>query len=206
MERSWETVADLMTHAAVAVGREATFRETAEALRTWRVNALPVLTGDGRVIGVVSEADLLTARTREGSGESGEPESTAGRLMNSPAITVHPDAPAAEAARTMARAHLKCLPVVDDEGMLAGVISRSDLLKSYLRPDEDLAARVRFEILSVLRADAATAVEVTADEGRITLSGGAEDAETVSVLERVVRAVPGVVDVSAELNVAHPVP
>jgi CBS domain-containing protein len=207
MERNRETVADLMTHGVVAVGRDAGFRETAGTLRTWRVNALPVLAGDGRVIGVVSEADLLTAQTREDEDTDGpgEPELTAGRLMSAPAITVHPDAPAQEAARTMARAHLKCLPVVDDEGMLVGVISRSDLLKSYLRSDEDLAARVRFEILSVLRADAATAVRVTADEGRITLSGAAEDQELVSVLERVVRGVPGVVDVSAELSVGIPV-
>jgi len=65
--------------------------------------------------------------------------------MTSPTVTVHPEAPAAEAARTMTRAHLKRLPVVDGEGRLTGVISRGDLLRTFLMPDQDLAARARFE-------------------------------------------------------------
>lgn len=142
-EHGWGTVSGLMTQAVVAVSQDATFRDMAEALRTWRVSALPVLVGDGRVIGVVSEADLLAARTRAGSDGSVCPDLTAGQLMTSPAITVHPEAPAADAARTMVQAHLKCLPVVDSGGRLAGVVSRGDLVQGCVSRDGDLAARVR---------------------------------------------------------------
>ncbi len=53
------TVSDVMTHTVVAVGSEASFKEIAGLLDQWKVSALPVLAGEGRVVGVVSEADLL---------------------------------------------------------------------------------------------------------------------------------------------------
>ncbi|MFI6445675.1 CBS domain-containing protein [Kitasatospora sp. NPDC050543] len=192
MTRQWNTVGEVMTHAVVAVGRDATFREILDTLQQWKISAVPVLAGDGRVIGVVSEADLLTTQDRE-------PERveafTAGQMMSEPAVTVHAESSTAEAGRAMARGHLKRLPVVDDEGFLVGIVSRSDLLKVHLRTDEDLAGQVKFELLAVLHPTQAGAVEVRAEEGRITLTGTLPDASAVPVLERLVRAVPGVVDV-----------
>ena len=59
MTTSPHTVSDLMTHAAVAVGSQASYKDIVTLMHRWKVSALPVLAGDGRVIGVVSEADLL---------------------------------------------------------------------------------------------------------------------------------------------------
>ncbi|GAA2804543.1 CBS domain-containing protein [Kitasatospora sp. CM 4170] len=200
MTRQWNTVGELMTHAVVAVGRDATFREVLDTLQRWKVSALPVLAGDGRVIGVVSEADLLTTQDREPERAAAF---TAGQMMSEPAVTVHADSPTAEAARAMARGHLKRLPVVDDEDFLVGVVSRGDLLKVHLRTDEDLAGQVRFELLATLRPAQASAIDVRAEEGRVTLTGATPDPSSLPALERLVRAVPGVVDV--ELKLATPV-
>ncbi|MGA5823803.1 CBS domain-containing protein [Kitasatospora sp. NPDC094028] len=191
------TVADVMTHAVVAVGRDADFREIAETLQRWRVSALPVLTGDGRVVGVVSEADLLLARDRD--GERAE-ALTAGRMMTVPAVTVHPGSPLGEAARAMARGHLKRLPVVDGEDYLVGIVSRGDLLKVYLGDDRELADRVRFELVATLGPEAGLGTDVRSESGRITLTGGLPDSVSAAVLERLVRSVPGVADVELRLT------
>ncbi|MFJ9610410.1 CBS domain-containing protein [Kitasatospora sp. NPDC101176] len=190
------TVADVMTHAVVAVGRDADFREIAETLQRWRVSAVPVLTGDGRVVGVVSEADLLSARDRDGERAAAL---TAGRMMSVPAVTVHPGSPLNEAARAMARGHLKRLPVVDEEDYLVGIVSRGDLLKVYLGDDRELADRVRFELVASLGPSAAVDTDVRSENGRITLTGGLPDTVSVGVLERLVRSVPGVVGVELRL-------
>ncbi|MFD0274629.1 CBS domain-containing protein [Kitasatospora sp. NPDC127111] len=197
MEQHWNTVREVMTHAVVAVGRDAPFREIVETLQRWKVSALPVLAGDGRVIGVVSEADLLVAQDRDPEHAR---ELTAGAMMSVPAVTVHPDSPTAEAARTMARGHLKRLPVVDAEDRLVGIVSRGDLLRVHLRTDEDLTEQVRFELVATLGPEQAAGVDVRAKEGRITLSGGLPDVTALPVLERLVSAVPGVVDVAIRLT------
>ncbi|MFF8913958.1 CBS domain-containing protein [Streptomyces sp. NPDC015032] len=143
-----------MTHTAVAIGREASYKEIVELMHQWKVSAVPVLEGEGRVVGVVSEADLLPkeefrqgAPTLPGQLEEGAKADAvlAEELMSSPASTVHPDATLAEAARIMARKRVKRLPVVNGLGMLEGVVSRSDLLKVFLRPDASAASgRKRF--------------------------------------------------------------
>ncbi|WP_407986723.1 CBS domain-containing protein [Kitasatospora sp. CMC57] len=196
MTSQWNTVGEVMTHAVVAVGRDATFQEILETLQRWKVSAVPVLAGDGRVVGVVSEADLLAAEDRHAGRTEGL---LAGGLMSVPAVTVHADSPTAEAARAMARGHFKRLPVVDAEDCLIGIVSRSDLLKVHLRPDEDLADQVRFELLAVLEPRQVSGLDIRAEEGRITLTGVLPDPSALPVLERLVRAVPGVVDAEVRL-------
>lgn len=197
MVHAADVVGDVMTRAVVAVGRDADFREVAETLQRWQVSAVPVLTGDGRVIGVVSEADLLEARDRDGERAD---SLTAGRMMSVPAVTVHPGSPLNEAARVMARGHLKRLPVVDEEDFLVGVVSRGDLLKVYLRDDRELADRVRFDLTAAIGPGGPVELDVRAEDGRITLSGSLPDGVSVPVLERLVGSVPGVVGVEVRLR------
>ncbi|MEV7144109.1 CBS domain-containing protein [Streptomyces tauricus] len=197
-----------MTHTVVAVGREAPFKEIVELLGQWKVSAVPVLAGEGRVIGVVSEADLLPKEEFRDVGDQvadrdGDPAErnkalglTAGELMSSPAVTVHPDATLSEAARIMARRRVKRLPVVDAIGLLRGVVSRGDLLKVFLRSDEEIADDVRRSVLTRLPI---TTVTVTVAEGVVTLGGSMPDRGLVPVLARAVRAVEGVVDVRIDL-------
>lgn len=200
-------VNDVMTHAVVAVGPTASFREIVETLEKWQVSALPVLEGDGRVVGLVSEADLLpkegrrdlvptmAVRGRELDDALKASGTLARDLMSSPAVSVHADAPLAEAARAMARRRLKRLPVVDGEGHLVGIVSRIDLLKVFLRSDEDIAAEVRQQVVDALPGEKEPTVRVKVDSGVVTFSGRFRDAALVPVAARMARAVEGVVDV-----------
>ncbi|MFJ7199158.1 MULTISPECIES: CBS domain-containing protein [unclassified Streptomyces] len=190
------TVDDVMTHAVVTINRGASFKDTVEAMRQWRISALPVVSDEGRVVGVVSEADLLLKA--QGADESRAV--TAGQLMTVPAVTVPRNAGIAGAARLMARGHLKRLPVVDDDGRLVGVVSRGDLLKIYLRPDEDIAQELRDLIMTQLLPVGFASVYVQVSDGIVRLSGTVPDPSLGDVLVRVARTVPGVVDVSARFE------
>ncbi|MFI9257288.1 CBS domain-containing protein [Streptomyces sioyaensis] len=206
------TVRDVMTQAVVAIGQEARFKEIVETMQRWKVSALPVLAGEGRVIGVVSEADLLLKeefretdpdrmeQLRRSDAVRKAGGVTAGELMSSPALTVHADDTLAQAARTMAYKSVKRLPVVDSGGLLQGIVSRSDLLKVFLRSDEDLAAEVRTEVVGRLFTATAPELSVHVTDGVVTLSGRIRNAALLPVAARLVRAVEGVVDVTFDLE------
>ncbi|MEU5591822.1 CBS domain-containing protein [Streptomyces sp. NPDC020298] len=201
-------VSDVMTHTVAAVGRRAPFKEIVQMMQDWQVSALPVIEGEGRVVGVVSEADLLPTEELRDAPED-QPRLPADRakvgavtaedLMSSPALTVRADATLAEAARIMARAGVKRLPVVDGIGLLEGVVSRADLLKVFLREDEDIADAIRREIVSYLFPPPASAIQVEVHDGVATLTGRVRDTSLVPVAARLVRAVEGVVDVRFDL-------
>jgi CBS domain-containing protein len=93
---------------------------------------------------------------------------------------------------------VKRLPVVDAVGILQGVVSRSDLLKVFLRGDEDIAEEIRHHVLGRLPVTTALTVRVT--EGVVTLGGLLPDRSLVPVVARAVRAVEGVVDIRLDLT------
>ncbi|MFF7401210.1 MULTISPECIES: CBS domain-containing protein [Streptomyces] len=200
-----------MTRAAVAVGRTALFKDIVARMEQWNVSALPVLEGDGRVVGVVSEADLLpkeefrdsdpdrmTQRRRLGDlAKAGGV--TAEDLMSTPAVTVHADATLAEAARIMALKRVKRLPVVTAEGVLEGVVSRGDLLKVFLRDDRELADEIRREVLDVLFPAPVEPLHVVVVDGVVTLTGKVTDGTRIPLAVRMVRGVEGVVGVDCYL-------
>ncbi|MBM7091070.1 CBS domain-containing protein [Streptomyces sp. S12] len=212
MENSPKTVADVMTRTVVALSGGATFKDIARTMKQWRVSALPVLDDEGRVIGVVSEADLLRKEEFRDSDPPGpvflrspsEPHKadavTAEQLMTAPPLTVTPDAPPARAARIMARRGVKRLPVVDGEGVLKGIVSRADLLKVFLRGDDEIAREIRGVIASGRFPASMEAVRVDVRDGVVTLTGHVPDPSLVPFAVRVVRSVEGVVDVHSLLS------
>jgi CBS domain-containing protein len=205
-------VSDVMTHTVAAIGRKANFKEIVQLMEQWKVSALPVLEGEGRVVGVVSEADLLPkeefrdsdpdryTQLRRLSDLAKAGAVTAEDLMTAPAVTVQANATLAQAARTMAHAKVKRLPVVDEVGLLEGVVSRGDLLKVFLRDDEDIAEEVRREVVSYLFRAPLSPVRVQVHDGVVTLAGRVRDTSLVPVAARLVRAVEGVVDVEFALT------
>ena len=211
MPESPYTVSDVMTHTVIAVGRDAPFKEIVELIDQWKVSALPVVEGEDRVVGVVSEADLLCKEEfRDGDPDRytqlrrlKDIEKAGGirarDLMTSPALTVRPDTTLAQAARTMAQARVKRLPVVDGLGRLEGVVSRTDLLKVFLRGDEEIAEEIRREVVGLLFPQPASLLRVDVHDGVVTLAGRMRDTSLVPVAARLVRAVEGVVDVQFEL-------
>ncbi|MFC8511385.1 CBS domain-containing protein [Streptomyces sp. NPDC057411] len=194
------TVDDVMTHAVVSARLDAPVKEIVQSMRRWGVSGVPVLSAEGRVVGVVSEADVL-GRPPRGEGD-GLGAVTARSLMSAPAVTVSRGATIAGAARLMGRGRLKRLPVVDEDGRPVGVVSRSDLLKVYLRSDAEVAEDVRHELLTHLipAGDAELTVRVT--DGAVTLGGRLPRSVPEDLAVRLSRAVPGVVDAAAEFTPA----
>lgn len=215
MYGSPRTVGDVMTCTVTAVGPHAPFKEIVRLMQDRRVSALPVIEGEGRVVGVVSEADLLPKEEvwdAPGPGgtellgrrDAAKAEAlTAAELMSSPAVTVHAEAPLAQAARTMAQNGVRRLPVVGDDGLLAGVVSRTDLLKVFLRSDADIAEEVRHEVVSHLFRPPASTVHVEVNDGVVTFVGQVRDTSLVPVAAGLARAVDGVVDVEFDLAPAR---
>ncbi|MFF9479284.1 CBS domain-containing protein [Streptomyces sp. NPDC014733] len=211
------TVADVMTRQVVAVRRDAGFKEIVEAMARWKVTAVPVVGEEGRVVGVVSEADLLVKeefhdhrtglveQQRRLAATAKAGSRRAEDLMAAPAVTVGAGASLPQAARLMATHHVKRLPVVGEDGALRGIVSRADLLKVFLRPDRDLAAEVRRDVVEPLFPDAHRRIGVTVDAGVVTLSGVVADTAVVPLAARLTRAVEGVVDVRCDLT-ARPAP
>jgi CBS domain-containing protein len=202
-------VDDVMTRRVATVQVGAPFKEVARLLAERKISAVPVLDGDGKLAGIVSEADLLRKEqyhedampTRRRFGSRRERwlrakalGDFAGDVMTAPAITVGPEATVVEAAKLMIERNVKRLPVVDADGCLVGIVSRADLLWVFLRPDDEIAEEIRHEVFArVLLQEPTYTVAVT--DGIATLSGKLDRRSSVEIAERLVRAVDGVVDV-----------
>ena len=202
-------VKDVMTTRVIWVRKDAPFRDLAAALRRHRVSAFPVL-GDGdKVIGVVSEADMLAKEAVDPGTFSGllhhrDAEKargiTAGDLMTVPAVTVAPDDMVEHAARLMYSRKVKRLPVVDGNGHLVGIISRADVLAVFDRTDEDIRAEVTNEvILSEFLVDP-RALHVEVKDGIVTVTGAPETNEIGHEIVQRIRHVQGVVAVRDRLS------
>ncbi|MFF3362492.1 CBS domain-containing protein [Streptomyces misionensis] len=211
MDGTPTVVGDVMTRRVLALRTGAGFKDIVQAMRDWRVGAVPVLDDAGQVVGVVSEADLLPkeeyrdsdldryARMRHLAELTKAEAATAERLMTTPAVTVAPDATLGQAARVMARARVKQLPVVGPDGTLLGIVSRSDLLKVFLRGDAEIADEVRRDIVVHLFGPEGAGIRVEVHDGVVTLGGRVRETSLVPLAARLVRAVPGVVDVRCAL-------
>ena len=210
------TVADVMTTKVIAVTRNADFKQIASVLREFRVSACPVVDDAGRVIGVVSGADLLykvadcdlpvgLIRLRWKLGEESKITAvTAGQLMTSPAVTIHADAPVQVAARVMRDQRLKRLPVVGARGELIGIVSRVDLLGVYDRPDADILAEVCSVAAGEFAIDRAD-LNATVSSGVVTLAGCVGPQPIALELIARLRHVEGVVAVRDRLTAGLPI-
>ncbi|MGW5470060.1 CBS domain-containing protein [Streptomyces chartreusis] len=214
MHNTPNVVSDVMTRTVVAVESGVTFKNIVKAMHRWNVSALPVVDEGQRVLGVVSQADLMLKEGFHGGGISrsaglglvsdhAKAEArTAEELMTAPAITVVEDDTLAHAARTMAYYGVKRLPVIDDQGVLQGIVGPSDLLKVFLRDDGDIAEEVRREVVAFLFPEAPEAPEsfrVGVRDGVVRLTGRVPDGTLVPVAVRLAGAVEGVVGVDCDL-------
>lgn len=197
------TVGTVMTSDVVTVSPDDAFKDVIAALADREISGAPVVDGEGRLVGVVTEADLLrkAAAGREGPGRKqrlerqGAGATTAGEAMSSPPVTTTADTPVAEAARSMCRHGFKRLPVVDPDGRPVGIVSRADLLSVFLRTDAEIHDEVIHEIvIQSLWLDPAE-VEVDVRDGVVTLRGRVPVASLVPIAERLTASVDGVVRV-----------
>ncbi|WP_084959951.1 CBS domain-containing protein [Thermoactinospora rubra] len=215
------TVKDIMTTGVVSVTPRTPFKDVAETLIAHAVSAVPVLDGDGRVIGVVSEADLLRkeefreqyyregykpplkVRLRHRDARDKAAGDTAADLMTAPAVTIPRDATVTQAVRIMDERDVKRLVVVDGDGCLAGIVSRRDVLKVFTRDDADIAREIREQVLERGLWVNTGRVRVDVAHGVVTLSGRMNRRSEADIAVRLTRRVNGVVDVVDELTWAE---
>ncbi|HEX6870715.1 MAG TPA: CBS domain-containing protein, partial [Micromonosporaceae bacterium] len=188
--------------------------DVVDALAARTVSAVPVVDPDGRVLGVVSEADLLhkmefagadshmhlLERRRRRDARTKAGAETASELMSAPAVLIGPDEPLMAAAKLMDEERVKRLPVVDGEGRLVGIVSRRDLLRVYLREDAELRREVIDDVLVHTMWMDPESLTVTVHRGVVILAGTVDRRSTMVLLIRLVEAVPGVVEVVSELT------
>jgi CBS domain-containing protein len=210
------SVRDVMTERVIAVREAARYKDIVQVLIRFGVSAVPVVDDQRRVLGVVSEADLIAKvefaqtmphyplmRRRRRFAQTKAAGDLAGEFMTAPAVTIGPDASIVEAARLMDTETVKRLPVVDDTGRLVGLVARRDLLRAYLRPDDAIRVDVCAELASRVPGIGPDTLDVTVNGGVVTLSGTAGELSTALVVTSLVRAVPGVVDVIDRLVYRH---
>lgn len=212
-----QKVEQVMTRDVVAVAPEAPLMEVARLLVEHGVSGLPVVDAERRVLGVVSEGDLLVKEaghptrsrrplarifglSRDAREQAAKVEATtAGEAMTSPAVTVEAGRSLQAAAELMTRLGINRLPVVDGEGRLVGIASRADLVRAFVRSDAELVEAIRSEVLlDSMWLDPET-FEVTASDGNVRVRGRVQRRSTADMLERFVSMVPGVVAVDADI-------
>ena len=209
------TVEDVMTARVISVGKDTSFREMAVALREHRVSAFPVVDADEKVIGVVSEADMLTKEAL-GSEPHGMPGMitgllrhsehakargiTAGDLMSSPPVTVTPDDTVEHAAKLMYTRKVKRLPVVDSGAHLVGIISRADVLAIFDRSDKEIRTEIRDRVIRDGFLIDPASFGVIVKDGVVTLAGRPETSNVGHELVHRIRHVPGVVAIRDRLS------
>ena len=206
-------VASVMTTRVTTARPDTPFKDVVRLMTDQEISAVPVVDEQNRPIGVVSEADTLAKQEFHG-GQDDQPHGdragrdrwyralakTAGELMTVPAGTVRAAEPVSAAARMLAKEKARRLFVVDDRGLLAGVVSRRDLLRVYLHTDEELRASIEALLRSPEVNIPDRTVGVTVHNGEATVDGVLKSRRQAEVVTRAVLAMPGVVAVRNNLR------
>jgi CBS domain-containing protein len=211
-------VQDVMTRSVISVRPETPVRDVARLLDEHRISGVTVVDEAGALLGVVSEADFLVeaqggpaavrrspiARLFHRAGDPGTPgdrhfASTAGELMTSPVITIGPEELITHAAAVMTSGRINRLPVVED-GRLVGIVTRADLVRSYVRTDEQLAETIRNDVLVQTLWLDPKAFGVSVTDGVATITGHVDRRSSADMIARTAVLVPGVRDVVAEVT------
>jgi CBS domain-containing protein len=191
-------VRDVMNPSVVVVTADCTSRHVTDVITEFGVSGVPVVDDDNRVIGVISEADLLPRlnATHAGTASPKAEARTARELMTSPPITVRTSAALSTAAGLMQRHRVKRLPVLDDNtGALVGIVTRGDLLRSALRSDEAIEQELMEELLLHGLWQYPAGITATVHDGEVTLSGGADRRDTARLAAEIAAGLTGVTTV-----------
>lgn len=209
-------VKDVMTSDVVTVRPETSLKDVAAILTERRISGAPVVDASGKVVGVVSEGDILF-KERGPSERTGllawfaDPYDvaeqlklaarTAGEAMTAPAKTIAPWRPVSSAAAEMLDEGVNRLPVVDDEGRLMGIVTRADLVRAFVRTDAEIVREVREKVLErALLLETPETVTVGVDGGVVTLDGFVELRADAELIPTLVARLPGVVDVESSVR------
>lgn len=212
-------VGDVMTRTVVSVRKDTPFKELVRIMHEHRVGGVPVLDAEDHLTGIVTEVDLL--RAESGTRQTG-PRSAflewfihparlakiesradglrAADVMTKEVITLSPQTPVHDAIRTLLRAGVKRLPVVDTQWRVLGIVSRRDLLSPFLRTDEEIRREVYEEVIRGTMWIDPTTINVEVHHGVVTLRGQVERRSEKLIMAGLVRRVAGVVALREELT------
>lgn len=206
-------VRDLMTTDPLTATPEMLLKEAARLMVRNKVSGLPVLS-DGELVGIVTEGDFLRQEANRdqpyrfslldalfGDGPAEPPAvETVAEVMSENVITITPGASIGEAARVMANQRVKRLPVIDEDGVLVGIISRADVVNAFTKPDEVIEDEIKEDIVRRLLFLDPADVLVEVEDGVVTLGGEMENRTEAHLLEELTRRVEGVVRVKSDLT------
>ena len=208
------TVSDVMTTQVHVASPLAPFKLVVRLIEENRVSAIPIVDQQGIPVGIVSESDLLLKerrlelessrdllhvqkRRQERAKAAG---SFASDVMTSPPITIPSNTSLSSAARLMQERNVRRLIVVDQRGRIAGIVSRSDLLRVFLRTDEELHEEIAGELIPAIIPLSDGGVGVEVDWNIATLSGQVERKSDAEILIRLTKELDGVVGVVDQLT------
>ncbi|WP_377267671.1 CBS domain-containing protein [Peterkaempfera sp. SMS 1(5)a] len=207
------TVADVMTRSVVTAHPDTPFKELADLLDRNAVSAVPVVDAADHLVGLVSEADLLQKEASlpdpQGRARAGTPThaeqarvtaETAQGVMTADLFSAHPEWTVPEAARAMEQHHVRRLPVVDEVDRLIGIVSRTDLLRVFLRSDTAIREEIVDDVLQQTLWLDTRDVAVEVEDGVVTLRGQVENNSMIPLLARLCWSVDGVVAVHTVLG------
>jgi CBS domain-containing protein len=207
-------VADVMTREVRTAPPETTLKEVALILAELRVSGLPVVEA-GRVVGVVSEADILAKERGESPARSGLlglllddgadlaaklQARTAGEAMTSPAVTIGPMRSVAEAAGRMIDERVNRLPVVDEDGAIVGIVTRADLVRAFVRSDEEITREIKDDLILRTLWISSDRIDVKVENGEVTIAGHVDSEAEAELVPTFAKKVPGVVSVTSTLT------
>jgi CBS domain-containing protein len=213
-----QSVEQVMTTSVITVTAATPINEVARLLVEHRISGLPVVDADGRVVGVVSEGDILVREAgrhapsrrplarlfpsgRGPKGEQAKVEArTAGEMMTSPALTIEPFRAIRAAAEIMTVNKVNRLPVVDAEGRLLGIVTRADLVRAFVRTDEELVEQIRIELLARSMWLDPDKFGVTVQHGAAKVTGAVQKRSTAEIIARFLALVPGVVSAETDIS------
>ena len=190
-------VRDVMSIRLIAVRPDEPLKEVARVLVRNRIGGVPVTDVEDHVLGIVSETDLQPTKEEAPL----RPVRTAADVMTRPVITLTEEDTVTQAARVLQRHKVKRAPVLR-EGVLVGMITRSDLLRPYLRTDSEIRADVEQVLLGDGLGLLRDSLDVRVEGGVVCLQGQVVDRRQQAITVRLARGVEGVIDVLNELQVA----
>jgi CBS domain-containing protein len=209
-------VRDLMQSDVRTTTPEVSLKDVARTLVENRISGMPVCDGEGKVVGVISEGDILFK-------ERGRPEQrsaplgwlldggsrtdlkkatarTVGDAMTAPAVTIRPSSSATAAARLMIEQGVNRLPVVVQDGRVVGIVTRADLVRAFTRQDAEIAIEIQKDILERVLWAEPSAIDLSVREGEVEVAGELETSTDVQIFEQLVEKVPGVVSLQSRVT------
>lgn len=207
-------VKDVMTTEPITVTPETTLKDAAALLAQHRISGLPVVDSENHVVGVISEGDILFKEIggphekhlierwleQPAADEAKVEAKTVGEAMTAPAVTITPKRPLAEVANLMLDQGVKRLPVVNGDGALIGIVTRADLVRAFVRTDEEILAEIRDDVLRRTLWIESDTIEVAVENGEVRLSGEVDTKADAEMIPSFVQRVPGVVSVLSKLR------